>query len=164
MTTPLSAKLIFPASPEIVYEMLKTASYLALKVESTPNATFEVSHEGEIATIKVIRNWIGELPAMAKKFLGDEVVITEEQVWQPLQSNGSATATLDVSIAGAPVNVSATMKLQGTDSSTVIIIEGTVKVSIPIFGGKAEEIIASELAGVMGEEQAAGDLWLASNA
>lgn len=164
MTTPLTTELRFAANPEVVYQMLQKLSYLELKVAGTPDATFNVSNQGNTSTITVTRNWVGELPAMAKTFLGDEVVIVEEQVWQPLQANGSATADLNVSIEGAPVKVSATMKLLGNSSSTSILIEGNVKVSIPIFGGKAEEIIANELANVMADEQAAGDLWLLSNA
>ena len=144
--------------------MLQTLSYLELKIADIPNATFNVSSHTGVATVTVTRNWVGELPAMAKKFLGDEVVIIEEQVWQPLQPNGNATATLNVSIEGAPVQVSATMNLQGTDSLTTISIAGSVKVAIPIFGGKAEEVIANELSNIMAQEQNAGDLWLASNA
>ena len=164
MTTELSTQMNFSAKPEVVYAMLQTPSYLELKIAGTPDAVFNVSPQAGGSTITVTRNWVGELPAMAKKFLGDEVVITEVQEWQPLGTDGSATATLNVSIAGAPVKVSATMKLQGTDTSTTITIEGNVKVSIPIFGGMAEEAIASELSSVMAKEQSAGNLWLASNA
>jgi len=164
MTTQLSTQLQFHAKPEVVYAMLQTLSYLESKVAGTPNATFNVSSQEAVSTVTVTRNWLGELPDMARKFLGDEVVIIEEQVWQPLQPNGTATATLNVSIEGAPVKVSATMDLRGTDSLTTITIEGNVKVSIPIFGSKAEEIIANELSSVMAQEQTAGDLWLASKA
>lgn len=89
------------------------------------------------------------LPDMARKFVGETLSVTQTEHWEAPAADGSRQASLEMTVAGVPLNVSAVQRLiaQGTD--TVVDLQGNVTSSIPFLGGKiagaAEPMIGKAL-------------------
>ncbi len=89
------------------------------------------------------------LPDMARKFVGETLSVTQTEHWDAPAADGSRRATLQMTVAGVPLNVAAVQRLiaQGTD--TVVDLQGNVTSSIPFLGGKiagaAEPMIGKAL-------------------
>lgn len=89
------------------------------------------------------------MPEIAKKFVGSSLTVTQEESWSAPASDGARTNTIKLSVAGAPVDVTATQRLVPAGDSTVVELSGEVKSSIPFLGSKiasaAEPVIGKAL-------------------
>lgn len=159
----MSASLHFSASPQAVFEMLHDAGYLSAKSQLAIDSSASVERSNSGSVVSLTRRLASDLPDMARKFIGNEIVVTEIQTWSPQNSDGSAEAAMAVTFQGAPVRVDATIKLFAEAGGTTMQLSGNVKASIPIFGAMAESAVASELGKVTALEQSVGDTWLAAN-
>jgi hypothetical protein len=159
----MSASLNFSASPQAVYEMLHDAGYLSAKSQLAIDSSSSVAHSESGSVVTLTRRLASDLPDLARKFIGNEIVVTEIQAWSPQNSDGSAQAKMEVTFQGAPVRVDATIKLFANNGGTILELSGQVKASIPIFGAMAESAVAAELGKVTALEQSVGDTWLAEN-
>jgi hypothetical protein len=95
------------------------------------------------------------IPSVAQKFVGDEIRFQQHETWAT-----SSSADVDVVIPGKPGDVHGTLALRqdGTDVSEVIQI--AVKVSIPLVGGKLEDMIAGFVSRVFDAQHQVGVKWL----
>ena len=159
----MTASLHFSASPQAVFEMLHDVGFLSAKSQLALDFSYKVDRQESGSVVSLTRRLASDLPDMARKFIGNEIVVTEVQSWSPQQSDGSATATMSVTFQGAPVKVDAQLKLFAANGGTTMELSGVVKASIPIFGAMAESAVASELGKVTALEQSVGDNWLAEN-
>ena len=81
------------------------------------------------------------VPSFAKKIVGDETTVVQEETWTSL-----VEADIAVTIPGKPGEMTGTAVLEATaDGGTVETVELTVKVRIPLVGGKLEGLIADLL-------------------
>lgn len=89
------------------------------------------------------------MPEIAKKFVGSSLTVTQEESWSAPAADGARTNTIKLSVAGAPVDVTATQRLVPAGDSTVVELSGEVKSSIPFLGSKiasaAEPVIGKAL-------------------
>ena len=159
----MNASLHYSASPQVVFEMLHDAGYLSAKSQLAIESSASVDRSDSGSVISLTRRLASDLPDIARKFIGNEIVVTEIQNWSPQNSDGSAIAKMQVTFQGAPVRVDAQIKLFADAGGTTLELSGNVKASIPIFGAMAESAVASELGKVTALEQSVGDAWLASN-
>lgn len=143
--------------------MLHDAGYLSAKSQLAIDSSASVERSNSGSVVSLTRRLASDLPDMARKFIGNEIVVTEIQTWSPQNSDGSAEAAMAVTFQGAPVRVDATIKLFAEAGGTTMQLSGNVKASIPIFGAMAESAVASELGKVTALEQSVGDTWLAAN-
>ena len=96
------------------------------------------------------------IPSFAKKIVGSEIHILQEETW-----SDSSRASLHVSIPGKPGDLKATIILAGDGAGAVETVEGDVKVSFPLIGGKLESLISNLLGAALRSEQEVGRAWLA---
>ena len=96
------------------------------------------------------------IPAFATKFVGHEIQVVQEETW-----TSPTTAGLEVTIPGKPGHMRGTITLREQDGGTVEAVEGEIKVSIPLVGGKLEALIGSLLASALRSEERVGRTWLA---
>jgi len=96
------------------------------------------------------------IPAFAAKFIGDTVEILQEEDW-----SGERAGDLSVTIPGKPGSLKGTIRLEETATGTREIVEGDIKVSIPLVGGKIEKLIGDLLAAAIRAENTVGREWLA---
>lgn len=96
------------------------------------------------------------VPGFAKKLVGDEIPIVQTETW-----TSEAHADVVVTIPGKPGEMSGAADLRQVGDDVVETTSMTVKVSIPLVGGKAEDLIAGLLGKAMRAENKVGQKWLA---
>ena len=95
------------------------------------------------------------LPSIATKIVGDETNIVQDERWTS-PTHGDITVT----IPGKPGEMTGTAVLRESGGTTVESVEMTIKVKIPVVGGKLEGIIGDLLLKALKAEQQAGRTYL----
>ena len=116
-----------------------------------------------IKTTQVLR--VDRLPGMITQFHPGDLSIVREEKWSPV-SDGTATASVNGSIPGAPVTLTGTAVLAPANTGTGSRLEFTaaVEVRIPLVGGKVENFIGSQLVELLIAEQRFTTAWIRENA
>ncbi len=96
------------------------------------------------------------VPSFARKFVGATIDLVQREEWST-----PTEATFDVSISGKPGEMHGTAKLVQNGPDTVEDIAMDVRVSIPLVGGKLEDLIAGLLKDAFRAENKVGLKWLA---
>jgi hypothetical protein len=81
------------------------------------------------------------LPEVARKIMGDTVGMVQQDAWDL----GKRTGRIDIDIKGAPLKISADMKLIDEGGKGVNVQTWNVSCSIPLVGGKIEAAIAEDI-------------------
>lgn len=117
----------------------------------------------EVATLQVVHSH--RLPGLITQLHRGDLCIRREETWGPV-FDGVATASVTGSVMGAPANVSGTAVLSPTAESGGSRLECrvTVRVRVPLIGGKLEKIIGIQLADLVTAEQRFTTEWITNNA
>ncbi|MGA8257221.1 MAG: DUF2505 domain-containing protein [Nocardioides sp.] len=91
------------------------------------------------------------IPAFAKKIVGAEINIVQTESWSS-PTHGDITVT----IPGKPGAMTGTASLAAIPEGTMETVELTVKVGIPLLGGKLEDLIAGMLLKALRAEHKVG--------
>lgn len=81
------------------------------------------------------------IPELAKKFLGREMVVTQQDEWDIAKRTGR----LQLELKGTPAKITAEMRLSDEGKGSVNLMQWTVDCRIPLVGGKLEKIIADDI-------------------
>jgi Protein of unknown function (DUF2505) len=96
------------------------------------------------------------VPSFARKFVGATIDLVQREEWST-----PTEATFEVSIPGKPGEMNGTARLVQDGPDTVENIAMDVRVSIPLVGGKLEDLIAGLLQDAFRAENKVGLKWLA---
>lgn len=96
------------------------------------------------------------IPGFAKKFVGDEINLVQTETWYDAEN-----ARVEVVIPGKPGEMTGTVSLSESGGVTTEHVEMTIKVNIPLVGGKIEGLIADLLRKALKAEKAVGREYLA---
>lgn len=107
--------------------------------------------EGGAVTLVVSRGLPDGIPGFLEKFLPANGRARQTEVWSP-EVGGARRGTWHADIPGAPAKVSGTMSLEPSASGTTYRVQGEVKVSIPLIGGKAESFIVDMIGKLIASE------------
>ena len=116
-----------------------------------------VSHEARDGVTRIVmRQGIDaeHLPSAARRLAPNGVTIERTEVW-----NGRR-ATVTAAVAGLPGSLTGAMALDDAEAGSVLAMDGEVKVSIPLVGGKLEGAIADQLGTLFGAEARFTNRWL----
>ena len=91
------------------------------------------------------------LPSFATRIVGETIQIVQEESW-----TSSSQADLTVAIPGKPGDMSGTIRLVETGGTTTQTVELTIKVGIPLVGGKVEGLVADLLLKALKTENLVG--------
>lgn len=91
------------------------------------------------------------LPSFATKIVGDSIQIVQEERW-----TSSSEADITVVIPGKPGDMTGTARLVETGGTTTETVELTIKVGIPLVGGKVEGLVADMLLKALKTENRVG--------
>lgn len=161
----------YDGSVEEVHRAFTDASYWRARLAGSgvDVATLESMRVGgefggedtvEVITLQVIHGH--KLPGMVTQLHRGDLCIRREEIWGPV-NDGAAQGSVVGSIVDAPVNLSGAALLSsiaGTGGAR-LKFRATVQVSVPIIGGKLENIIGSRLAEVVAAEQRFTAEWIA---
>ena len=117
----------------------------------------------EVVTLQVIQSH--KLPGMVTQLHRGDLCIRREETWGPV-TDGAAKGSVVGSIVDAPVNLSGSAMLSpiAKTGGARLKFRATVQVSVPIIGGKLENIIGTRLAEVVAAEQRFTTEWIANMA
>jgi len=81
------------------------------------------------------------VPDFAKKFLGENNVVTQSDTWDLEKRTGR----LEAEIRGVPVKVSADMRLADEGAGSSNTLKWNLSCGIPLLGGKLEQIVGGDI-------------------
>jgi Protein of unknown function (DUF2505) len=113
-----------------------------------------VSVSEEEAGVRVVIDQVQAadgIPGFAKKFVGDEINLVQTEDW-----HDAVTARVEVVIPGKPGQMTGTISLSEAAGVTTQTVEMTIKVNIPLVGGKIENLIADLLRKALKAENSVG--------
>lgn len=96
------------------------------------------------------------IPSFAKKFVGDEINIVQSEEW-----TDPAKGKIQVVIPGKPGEMTGTALVTEDPDGVTETVNMSVKVAIPVVGGKIEGLIADLLGKALRAENKVGKDWLA---
>jgi hypothetical protein len=95
------------------------------------------------------------IPAFAQRLVGSEIRFVQEESW-----SSPPAADVHVTIPGKPGDMTGTTTLTQAGDDVVQQIDLAVKVSIPLVGGKVEDLIAGFIGKAFRAENKVGVKWL----
>ncbi|MFC8598496.1 MULTISPECIES: DUF2505 domain-containing protein [unclassified Isoptericola] len=162
----LTVELTYAAAADDVVAMLADEAFVRWRAQRGPGGSVEQTDvTGSPATgftIAVRRTLPTDLiPAQVRPFVGDHLEVRQAEVWEGPQGD-LRRGTIAVEIAGAPVRVTGTVRLeQLPDGGTRQVYDGEVRATVPIFGAAVAEAAAAAVRSTLEAEGAAGREWLA---
>lgn len=136
----LSASTTLPADPQRITEIFTDEKFLRHTSERVGGTLESLTIDGDIAgafTLTAVRTLpTTRLPQMAKKFVGDQLTVTQTEQWAAPAADGGRTAQVKLKVAGAPLDVKAVQRLIPHADGTRVELEGEVTSSVPFMGSK----------------------------
>ena len=80
------------------------------------------------------------VPSFAKKFIGDETHIVQREIWST-----PVLGDITVTIPGKPGDMTGSARIAEAHGVTTETVSMTIKVGIPLVGGKLEDLISGLL-------------------
>lgn len=161
----LQEEIRYDAAPDAVAAMLADPAFQADKCEQTGAIDHTVEVDGDTAgpfTVTTVRTMpTNDFPDVAKKFVGETIVIKQVDTWQAPDADGGRAGAVRMKIAGAPVELTGTMALIPGGGGTVHSLSGDLKASVPLFGGKLEKAAAPAILMGLRKEGEVGQAYLA---
>ena len=163
----LSETMTYAAPPETVYAMVTDPAFQERKcveagAQQHASAVSPVGGGDRVVTKRDLP--ADDLPDFAKSMVGGTLSVTETYEWGAAAADGARTGTLTVEVAGAPVALRSAVRLAPTVGGSQITVDGDLKASIPLFGGKIEKAAAPAVIEAIRSEQRTGTAWLAERA
>lgn len=159
----ISETLEYDASAEAVFEMMSDPSYQERKcLESGAiRHSVAVTPQGSGTRVVVTRELpTHHLPDFAKSLVGPRLLTTETWDWDGPAADGTRHGRLRVEVSGAPVALSARTRLAPTPHSCALAVDGDLKASIPLVGGRIEKAAAPAVVDALRSEAQTGRRWL----
>jgi len=148
----------YPATIEQVHEMLLDPAFReeVCRAVRAVEHTVSVDRSTTPATVRVAQTQLArKIPPMAQKLIGETVEIVQDEQWASADS-----ARLEVGIPGKPGHLRGTIRLEQVDGEVRQLVEGDLKVAVPLVGGKLEGLIAQLLGKALTAEGQVGVSWL----
>ncbi|HEX4472997.1 MAG TPA: DUF2505 domain-containing protein [Nocardioides sp.] len=95
------------------------------------------------------------IPSFAQRLVGSEIRFVQDETW-----SSPAGADIHVTIPGKPGDMTGSTTLTQSGDDVVQQIDLAVKVSLPLVGGKVEDLIAGFLGKAFDAENKVGVKWL----
>lgn len=154
MATDLAATEEFPAQPAQVFALFTDADFLAGRMNASGGleptvVTLEATSDA--ATIVTQQSIPADsLPSVVSSMLGGDPVTERTENWRA--DGDGYTADWTLTVKGAPASVKGTMTLAPSGAGSVLTVDGTANVPIPMFGAKLESTIVEQISAVLAAE------------
>ncbi|MER7071465.1 DUF2505 domain-containing protein [Terrabacter sp. NPDC000476] len=163
----ISETITYAAAPDAVYAMLTDPEFQGRKCVEAGALHHEaaVTPVAEGARVVTKRDLPADgLPDFARSVIGSTLTITETYEWGGPTADGSRDGTMTVEVSGAPVAMRGVIRIVATGAGTQVAVDGDLKASIPLFGGKVEKAATPAVVSSIRSERRTGTAWLAERA
>ena len=144
MTKPVSASVDLPADVETVFTAISGPAWPELMAARLQDGSRLVEHEVTAdggARLVVSRQLPDGVPGYLAPFLPGDRRTTQTDAWGPSR-DGVRRGTFAVSFPGSPGEIAGETVLEPTATGTRWSVTGTVRIGVPLVGGKAEGFLA----------------------
>ena len=157
MSAPVRSVFESGGDVEQVFGTLTSEAWVATKAERFGDGALvrqrEERPDGGVL-LSVSRELPAGVPGFLERFLPKDGRVVETFDWAAPAGDGTRRGTWKADIPGAPARLGGTMRLEPTQTGSRYTIEGEVKVSVPLIGGKAERFIAEMVGRLAAKEHA----------
>lgn len=144
----VSFDTVYLTEPDAVVDLRLREDFLA----EVARRTGALSHEVEVtpgddgAGRSLVRRTVptDDFPDVARRFVGDTIVIVEEVEWDP-RDGRTRTGTARMHAEGMPVELTGRIHLRPSPEGSVEVIDGDIKARVPLVGGRIEKAIEPAL-------------------
>jgi len=154
----------YEAAPTDVFAMFSHADFVLAKLEATGATDCEVVECAGTADggfrIVTRRTVVADIPGFAKKIFKPTNALTQIEEWEAAAADGTRVATWRIETKGVPVSTGGASRLESTAAGAVQHIEGTIKVSVPLIGGRLERFVYDQAHDTLDIEHGFGRRWL----
>jgi hypothetical protein len=152
--------LTFPGTTvDDVYAMLADPAYRKAvgDYQRVIDFSCDVTPAGDGMRVRLeVAHATDRIPSFAQRLVGQEIRFVQEETW-----TSHAGADIHVTIPGKPGDMTGSTSLTQSGADVVQQIDLDVKVSIPLVGGKVEDLIAGFIGKAFDAEGKVGVKWLA---
>ncbi|MGJ8669639.1 MAG: DUF2505 domain-containing protein [Oceanococcus sp.] len=138
-------KYNYDKDADTVFRMFIDKTYFERKYAATTSSFEVLEHSLDDAKfqIKVRRVMPSDapVPGFAKKFLPGEMTVVQEDTWDLATHTGQ----IKIEIAGAPVSVSADMRLIDGSQGAENHVSWSIDCNIPLVGKKIAKFVADDI-------------------
>ena len=157
-----TAQISYDASPEAVFAMLTDQAFQDRKLAATGSLEFtsEITRSGDTAVITTHRTLpTDRVPDAFRSLVGSRLTVIQVETWKAAAGT-SRTGTVTLHVQGAPLRMTGTLRLAGTTAHTTEDVDGELKASVPLIGGRIERAIEPAVRSAVEVEQRIGRDWL----
>ena len=161
MAKRFASAIEFEVAPDVVFAAQCDPHYVIWKHEHM--AAFDVSanveEDGSHVIISSSRKLPAEIPAAARRFVGDAITINEVHTWDHPDVDGARHGTVAASFGSAPMEVYGTLELRpgGPGSELEVVVHA--KAHVPLVGGKLENVVGEQFMRALRKEQQIAPRW-----
>ena len=145
MTAPVRSLVRVTGTVEQVFAVLTSEQWVARKAERLRDGSQVVRREvrPDGGVLLVVSRVLPEgAPAFVSRLLPADSRVVQTDDWGPADPAGVRTGTWQVELPGVPARMGGTLRLEDAGTAVAYLVEGTVKVSVPLVGGRAEAFVA----------------------
>jgi hypothetical protein len=104
------------------------------------------------------------VPAVLQRFVGTSIEVEEIITWRrdPVGTACIGEAAVDVPLSRTQGRFRGTARIADNATGSSMVVDGTVKVAIPLVGGKVEELLQGLLLSALRAQVSLGLEWLAA--
>ena len=165
MPTALSVTQHYAATPDRVFALFGDPEFLSARLTAGGGLDpAVVSQESDKTSATLVtRQGIpaSALPSMVSNFIQGDPSTQRTETWTANEAGGY-TAAWSVTIKGAPASLKGTMTLAADGDGSVLRIDGSANVPVPLFGGKIEKVVVEQIAELLVKEEKFTQEYLAS--
>jgi hypothetical protein len=160
MSTSFSHDLTYDAPMAEVDAMLMDSAFRerVCDAQGAIHKTVSISEEDAGVIVHIDQTQAADgIPGFARKFVGDEINLVQTESWFDAEN-----ARVEVLIPGKPGEMTGTINLSESGGVTTERLEMTIKVNIPLVGGRIESLIADLLRKALKAENVVGRDYLSA--
>jgi hypothetical protein len=102
------------------------------------------------------------LPTAIRTLLGGNLTVDRTETWRP-DDTGGYSGTVAVTIPGMPGELGGSTRLTETPGGSTLYLDGSVRIPIPLVGGRIEETVADQIVKLLDSEHTFAEKWLATH-
>jgi hypothetical protein len=154
----------YAASTDQIWAMLLQQAYWDAKyaaLGATNLEWLEFSPSGDTLKVSSVRHVVANLPAAAKKIVGETTEVTQTEEWT--RTGDELTSKITINTKGLPGGFTGASKITPSDAGSSWKIDLDIKVAIPFLGKKLEGVAYDETGDNFKQEKVFNDTWLSEH-
>jgi hypothetical protein len=165
MPTRFEHRSTFTSPAATVYATLVDRAFLEARLAALGGkgaAILEYTGSGDEVSYRLRQGLdASKLPGAVRAILKGDLVVERTERWT--LDGGAHTSTGGATISGVPGEIKNRTRIEDGSGGSALVITAEVKVSIPLIGGKFEEVIAEHVGKLLARESEFLGKWLAEH-